>query len=416
MWPLLRHALPKSGINRNFPQALLYGPSKLQGLGVKNPYIHQGTMRMAACVEHSWKHSMTGHFISTSLEFLRLELGLNINIFLENYTKFEHLLFTQSWVRDCWRFASENKIQWNDGTAKIPMRQINDIPIMAAILAMNIPTHEQRQCNKCRIYLKAFTLADLVTGDGTKITTASWTLQSQNSRNLIWPIWGKPSYSDIMTWRKVLRIVFCPQTHLKLPTPLGSWVIEDEGWEWYLNREKTKLFCHKGPQWVQYKRSGRDCRYPRFDMRTEGRTSEPNDLHRTTVQRCNNHLVSSGYTSNEVKNSGNKPQEDYRKWLFYEVKTTKSIWKVIEDLRKGTAVAVSDGSFIDRTKVGAASWIIESADRTEYVRGLCLVPGPKAVQSAYRSELVGLMAIMDKLRLWSETYNIQEGGCTLACD
>lgn len=79
-------------------------------------------------------------------------------------------------------------------------------------------------------------------------------------------------------------------------------------------------------------------------------------------------------------------------------------------------MAVSDGSYIDRTKVGVASWIIKRKDRSEYVRGLCIVPGPKKVQSAYRSKLVGLLAIMDKIFQWSSSHGIEDGGCKLACD
>ena len=65
-------------------------------------------------VEHQWKDSTTGHLIKTSMENLRLELGLNINILMSDYTQYEELLITSSWVRSTWQFMSDHHIQYDD--------------------------------------------------------------------------------------------------------------------------------------------------------------------------------------------------------------------------------------------------------------------------------------------------------------
>jgi hypothetical protein len=41
MAPILQAALPHSGFSRNFPQAVLYGPTEFQGLGMMDPWILQ---------------------------------------------------------------------------------------------------------------------------------------------------------------------------------------------------------------------------------------------------------------------------------------------------------------------------------------------------------------------------------------
>ena len=85
-------------------------------------------------------------------------------------------------------------------------------------------------------------------------------------------------------------------------------------------------------------------------------------------------------------------------------------------MREGTAIAVSDGSFMRNKPTGAAAWVIESRDRSQYFRGLSIVPGEDPIQSPYRSELVGLLAIMDKLLQLQQEYSIEGGRCLIACD
>ena len=117
-----------------------------------------------------------------------------------------------------------------------------------------------------------------------------------------------------------------------------------------------------------------------------------------------------------------KPEEDeeevdgYGKWLYHQTSRSRRIDKVINDIKNGKAISVSDGSYYSDTRTGAAAWIIESEDATQFIRGESIVPGAKEIQSAYRSEVTGLLAIIDKLQLLSTEYNITEGAIVIACD
>ena len=234
MWPILKDVLPKAGFNRHFPHAVVYGPASFQGLGVHNPYIMQGVTKVATVIEQMWKGTMTGTFIQTALEYLRLEIGLNIDIFKSNFNDYGHLVMTESWISDMWKFMSIYGLKWEDNTSKVFGCREGDIPIMQAIQNAKVPVGEQLQCNRCRLFIRAFTLADITTGDGKSITTAAWTLQQQNVRGLNWPLWGRPNNSDIMIWRRVIRQVFCPARHLELERPLGLWFDNVYwNWEWY---------------------------------------------------------------------------------------------------------------------------------------------------------------------------------------
>ena len=41
MVPILKASLPRSGIERNFPRDVLYGPKRMQGFGILHPWYHQ---------------------------------------------------------------------------------------------------------------------------------------------------------------------------------------------------------------------------------------------------------------------------------------------------------------------------------------------------------------------------------------
>ena len=289
---------------------------------------------------------------------------------------------------------------------------------MQALRDANISQYEQIQCNRCRLYLRAFTIADITTGDGTRITTSAWAMHPQNCRDLGWPLWGKPGIQDIMTWRRIIRKVFSPTQHLRLDTPLGPWTKPEDGkWEWFESTNAEKLYQRHHNEWFEYKKIGISRRQPRYDSLTFKRISKPDDRKRTTVTKVHKYWVSSGVAPEDIEFSAHKDYSKHEDWLYRRQFQTKNIQKVLHDLRVGTAVAVSDGSFFRDTKTGAAAWIIESQDRSQYLRGQCIVPGTLDMQSPYRSELVGLLAILDKIAQLEKVIEIgPETGCIIACD
>ena len=59
----------------------------------------------------------------------------------------------------------------------------------------------------------------------------------------------------------------------------------------------------------------------------------------------------------------------------------------------GTAIAISDGSFSPRNKVGSCAWILSSPDGREWIKGGGILPGDHTEQGSYRSELGGQCGI-----------------------
>ena len=68
---------------------------------------------------------------------------------------------------------------------------------------------------------------------------------------------------------------------------------------------------------------------------------------------------------------------------------------------------VADGSFKDER--GAAAWWLETKDGKASLSGTSVSPGPPELQSAYRSELIGVLAILETLRILTKDYQITKG-------
>ena len=80
------------------------------------------------------------------------------------------------------------------------------------------------------------------------------------------------------------------------------------------------------------------------------------------------------------------------------------------------ALAVSDGSYSPDLGIGTASWCISTQNKENLITAGALSPGDETIQSSYRSELLGLLGILEQLMLLCKQWNIQNGSCTIMCD
>ena len=101
-------------------------------------------------------------------------------------------------------------------------------------------------------------------------------------------------------------------------------------------------------------------------------------------------------------------------WALQDIQTTLEIDELVEDIRNGKAVGVSDGSFKD--EIGTAAWIIENASGTQRIMGRVHVPCHPSDQSAYRSEIAGLYAMVMVAESIKKTWALKEGNITIGCD
>jgi hypothetical protein len=104
--PILKVGLPRSGIARNFPRDILFGPKAFQGFGIFHPWYHQELLHLITCVQQSSFRSISGGLLANYFEQLRLEIGLPGYLTDHDYQAVQSLL-TSCWLQDLWYFCHD---------------------------------------------------------------------------------------------------------------------------------------------------------------------------------------------------------------------------------------------------------------------------------------------------------------------
>ena len=419
MWQLLQTYLPKAGINRRIDRTVLYGEVKYQGLGLKDPYIYQGCKHIHDLSEHLFKKTITGQLFLTSLEHLRIELGLNIPILSSNISKYIPLLSTSSWITETWKFCSEQGIVFPDQTPTIPLLRKGDQCLMEILLNISsLSPDDIKAINRCRLYLRIFTISDLASGDGKIISYNAWSgirFEPIGRDTTHWPLVGKPSPKDWTTWRTVLRNHICADRFNTLTQPLGGWLIDVPA-TWYMDLHTFQLWHNQDGEWTSYTLFSHRSRSKRYHLSTKVSAVPIVDhLRPTTVHSQKQFITMEGvtYSSTQV---GISSVDSFPTWLFHSKYEKGSTEAIAAAIREGSAKAISDGSYKATMARGASASFLTNATTTDYIQVTSISPGTQDLQCAYRSELLGLLASLQLIADICVEYNINKGGCAVICD
>ena len=422
MSPVFDQFLPKMGLNRKMKRDILHAPNKVQGLNVNNPYILQGAEHIKDISEHLWKNTLTGKMLRCNLEQLRLEIGENIKILSSDYNQFKDQLLTDSYMENTWSFMSTNKVKLDEGTATVGLLRNNDITLMEAFRQHpKIPQSNLKQLNRCRIYIHAFTLSDITTSCGKYIRQEAWHGRKYNNgRNVDqWPKWGRPCLQAWTYWRTALKLVFCTDKDRVLKTPLTDWFGIPSEWEWFVTDSDPAFLLHKitDQEYHIHKRLGRSKITLRFSENpTEHITRSLEGLLPVTVKPFYKSYISD-FPYNTVGEKDNGSNDIKRtEWLNIERIRRGATQRLVQAIKTNCALAVSDGSYIETKGIGTASWIISTFDKTAFITAGALSPGNKEIQSAYRSEILGILGVLEELYAICVENNISSGMCTIMCD
>ena len=440
MAPVLSGGLPNIGVCRSMARSLVYAPLKYQGLDIHKLYTTQGIEHVTALLDHMWMETTTGKLLRNSIEYTKVELGLRGCIFNQDYKLYGHL-GVDTWIKHLWKFMYDSGIHIEDDTKDFQFVRENDSTLSGrfaqAYKAKAITKSEWTKANKCRMYLKVFTVGDVASGDGTLIDEGIRKGQQQEcrARNIDWPHQGKPKKTDWYAWSKVLKASLLNTTGF-LNQSLGQWLpnvseIYKTKWEWWMDSEHNTLYrCLEG-RWYKFlpvaQRKRRRGVRTKFKHYIPLSSHPPSSLQRASVVYTSGTYISQGCHTVLVpvdKRIDHTPSLeklidvlDRRKgeqWAIQQLLTTTDIDEIVQDIAKGTAVGVSDGSFKD--EAGTAAWIIENERGTQRIMGKTIVPGYASDQSAYRSEIAGIYSMVLIVEMIKEVWKLKYGGILICCD
>ena len=106
-----------------------------------------------------------------------------------------------------WEFMSQYKITIELDLETIPFRRENDHYIMEQFIAAGGIKSQLKVLNRCRLFLKVISWADICDASGQTIVEQAWIGKelAESRSNLSWPIQGIPNNKGWTLWRTFLR-------------------------------------------------------------------------------------------------------------------------------------------------------------------------------------------------------------------
>jgi hypothetical protein len=217
--PFYSVLLPKLGINRHMPRALLHGPSQLAGLGLLNLEAEQLAMHVTGLITQLRKLDRVGQTMLACIDAMQLYLGTQEQFFTLQVNKAPHRpsrkesQLTYVWedlnVLDCTLISS------NFWTPRVAGE--NDVSIIDAVMAEKIKrqgttNHMNKNAiwyvNACRLYLRVTMLNEICTPCGQYVHHWAYYGQRRSDTTLIYPHQDKPPPHVWRVWRESIMATF----------------------------------------------------------------------------------------------------------------------------------------------------------------------------------------------------------------
>ena len=206
--PVINSLLPKMGLNRKMPRAVIYGPMSLGGRELMDLRIEQVTSQWDATRGHLCRDDRVGHGLRLSLRDHQCIIGsekLFLNVDPEIY---KYGMENTRW-RYIWTNVWDNDLEVNFYDAWVPTSScVNDRNIMDVAVQDEIVIKSKwdllEHINRCRLYLKAFFISDL-SDDGTNADIGY--LQGTKSRHNIMlniPDVRRPTDAQWRVWKSFI--------------------------------------------------------------------------------------------------------------------------------------------------------------------------------------------------------------------
>ncbi len=417
MSPILQQGLPKAGVIRTFPRALVHGPLDYGGLDIPHLYMEQMIAHIHTILRYGPdKDDPTGLLLHATGEAMRLELGYGGELLTAPLILAENV--TNSWIKHVWQSTQECEVTLSTDFADIPLQRYGDIELMRLFIQNGCKQPALQTLNQCHMYLKVFRLLDIVNGSGECIAQQFWDRPYPAESHFEWPTTMAPSQQAWSTWHNVLSAALHLGRNQRLAIPLGRWFVQTHPNGWYYHSPTNSLWNVQANQWTRH--GGIPRRTRQLSFHGTGETTAPPplwSLEKATIARLGQRLLLTGYQSCEQAQAGIDQCQQLRENTFSRQWNLK-VWlegsqrAFIDRLSSGQGYAVCDGSFKDKS--GAAAWIIEGPNSALRLMGNWHTPGMTSDHSSFRSELAGILGALHTLTFFPPTT--EKPSLRLACD
>jgi len=348
--PSINALISAMGYNRHFPRAIVFGPVKYGGLGLKSLYFQQGYLAIKWLIKTIREQSRVTDLLRTLVHSTQLEAGTYTHIITSpmHRKRILHYL-TPTWLTHLIDFLEEHEIGMlmdTDWSWRPNLQRQGDEYLMDIFLNKRpfFTVSELRSINRVRLFLQVYSRSCITDNQSISkhLQTAKHCKAPRVYRvsKLQWPE-VCPSAADWTVWRKALTYLDTTKKN-----PLGDWV-----------------YTHQSKRTIDIETS--------FILLRKHRT----------IEEAVNALPH--YQRHTLGILG----------IYHE-----NLLQFLEDLPDSmNLIAGSDGSFRELEYQAAHAYTIRTANEVILLQGAGPTDGYP--MSSYRTELGGLLCVMISLNV-----------------
>ena len=250
--------LPKFGVNRCTPNAVVYGAADYGGLSLRDLSVEHGISQVYMFLATIRPCGVASDLASIMLSWGQYLAGTSAPILMDIHRRLPHMDPMQ-WLPSMRQFLHSVDCQIEVGLDFVPnLQRDHDLFLMDYATEANYTDGELKLVNACRLYLGVVLLSDIVTPDGTVLTQEC--IQGKRSSHStpkgLLPYQQRPGPRAWQLWRKFLRLFTISTSKNRLLHPLGPWIVTGNNtlrqWHCYFSIPTVQLFVFHDARYDVY--------------------------------------------------------------------------------------------------------------------------------------------------------------------
>jgi hypothetical protein len=386
--------LPLGGVIRTAPRVVRQLGKGFYGAGCPHPGVECFIGQVGKLLMHYGCPSNLGEKMRISYLQMAIELGMSPQPFQLPYSRYKNLV-TDGWLKSIWEKCEKYdvKIVMND----IPLETVRerDKWIMSEFERVGYTGKALESLGRTKNHQQVVYFSEILNASGSSLDERYLRRRPQHEQwsTLKFPK-EKPSPADWRLWQQALRRLV-PEAGL--PVRLGKFLHQGyKLWEWRVDMRAGLLFHYRG--------SGMSVYTPVNETRRRWRMEEEGCDQVICGVPCS--VRSSTQDTVTIRSVASPPDPDDMPESFLDVlREWGSLWMwdslrligddnwLLEAIRDGTCIAVTDGSYIRELypDMSSCAFVLECTKGRGRIFGSFAEHSERAC--AYRGELLGLMAI-----------------------
>jgi hypothetical protein len=180
-------SLSKMGYSCKTSRAVVFGPRRYLGIGLRHLYYEQGIGQTLQLLKHIRSDSNLGSFLQVGLDWTQLHAGVSTPIMENPQQHLPHL--ERGWYTSMREFLSSIDASIYLPTTVTPtLLRANDCILMDDLLKNEFTPRETKKLNLCRLFLQVESLAEICTPTGDCLLAGVWQGERPcSSSKFIWP-------------------------------------------------------------------------------------------------------------------------------------------------------------------------------------------------------------------------------------